>query len=274
MSKKQKRYYTLHLMSEDNAKPFILTFNHIVAKIVIGFFALIILFLFISVFKFFPKAMKYDKLKAENDILIQDRIKVTKILSDYNQIRQMDQYIRSSLGNDLNLPRSDSSITDSLFDFPTESVAGGGQSTKISFLDNIPIYPPVDGYITQGFATNHIFSSENHYGVDVVSIEGEPIRASASGVVVFSNWTPDLGNTIIIYHSDGYFTIYGHNQRNYVEAHQYVNRGEVIGFLGNTGKSRGPHLHFEIWKEGTPVNPQDMIYSYKHSDISIKNVER
>jgi len=274
VSKTGKRYFTIHLMSTGSKKPFTMTFNHHVAYLLFAFGVIVILFFFVGIFTFFPKAMQYDKIKAENDILIQDRIKVTKILSDYNQIRQMDQYIRSVLGSDLKIPESDSTAYDSMANTQMEAIQKPEEVARISFLDNIPIYPPVDGYITQGFLDNRVFSRDNHFGVDVVATEGEPIKASASGVVVLSNWTPDLGNTVIIYHSDGYFTIYGHNQRNYVESHQYVNRGDVIGFVGNTGKSKGPHLHFEIWKEGKPVNPQDMVYSYKLSDKSLKNVER
>jgi len=274
VSKPEKRYFTIHLMSTGSKKPFKMTFNHHIARLLFVFGVIVILFFFVGIFTFFPKALQYDKIKAENDILIQDRIKVTKILSDYNQIRQMDQYIRSVLGSDLKIPEGDSSAYDSTAITQLEATQKPEEVARISFLDNVPIYPPVDGYITQGFLVNRVFSGDNHFGVDVVATEGEPIKASASGVVVLSNWTPDLGNTVIIYHSGGYFTIYGHNQRNYVETHQYVNRGDVIGFVGNTGKSKGPHLHFEIWKEGKPVNPQDMVYSYKLSDKSLKNVER
>jgi len=274
MSKAGKRYFTFHLMSTDNKKPFKITFNHHIAHLIFAFGVIVILFFFVGIFTFFPKAIQYDKIKAENDILIQDRIKVTKILSDYNQIRQMDQYIRSVLGSDLKIPEGDSTVYDSMANTQMGVIQKPDEVARISFLDNIPIYPPVDGYITQGFLDNRVFNSDNHLGVDVVATEGEPIKASASGVVILSNWTPDLGNTVIIYHAGGYFTIYGHNQRNYVEPHQYVNRGDVNGFVGNTGKSKGPHLHFEIWKEGKPVNPQDMVYSYKLSDKSLKNVER
>jgi len=93
-------------------------------------------------------------------------------------------------------------------------------------------------------------------------------------VVVFANWTNDLGYTVILYHSNGYFTIYGHNQRNSVVEHQYITRGQVIGYLGNTGKSDGPHLHFEIWQEGNPIDPQTMIYSYRLADVSLKTEGR
>ena len=263
-----KRKYTLHLLSESRAKPIIWTFSHTTARLIIigslAFLALLIVTILITL----PKAIKYRQVTLENAQLVQDRLKVSQILSDYNEIRQMDQYIRSVLGTDLVLTPSDSvsgEAVNYLKNDPDQN-----RLVQISFLENIPIYSPVDGYITRGFIDDKVMTSENHYGVDVAATEGTPIKAAAAGVVVFSNWTYDLGYTVILYHSDGYFSIYGHNQRNSVVAHQYVKRGEVIGYLGNTGKSQGPHLHFEIWREGVPINPQELIYSYKKADISLK----
>jgi len=265
----KNKKYTLHLLSESREKPLILTFSNVTARaIIIGtaaFLALLIITILISL----PKAIKYRQITLENAQLVQDRLKVSQILSDYNQIRQMDQYIRSVLGTDLILPSGDSTshgASGFLKSNPDRS-----RFVQISFLENIPISPPLTGYITRGFIDDKVMTSENHYGVDVAAPEGTPIKAAAAGVVVFSNWTNDLGYTVILYHSNGYFSIYGHNQRNSVIEHQYVLRGEVIAYLGNTGKSEGPHLHLEIWREGNPIDPQDLIYSYKKADISLKN---
>lgn len=270
----KKNYYTLHILADNKEKPFIRTFSTTTTRIVISLLIVIIVSTIVTICLSLPKALKYNRVSAENEQLIQDRLIVTKILSDYNQIRQMDRYIRSVLGADLSLPSLDSLDFDSLFIPPGISNQLTSKSIEISYLENIPIYPPIDGYITQGFVNDHIFTEDNHYGVDVAASEGEPVKAAASGVVVFSNWTYHLGYMVIIYHANGYFTIYGHNQRNIVEEHQYVNRGEVIGYLGNTGISNGPHLHFEIWREGNPIDPQSMIYSYRRSDVSIKNIGR
>jgi murein DD-endopeptidase MepM/ murein hydrolase activator NlpD len=264
----KEKKYTLHLLSESREKPFIMTFSHRSARLAIISVAAFLALLIITILITLPKAVRYRKITLENAQLVQDRLKVSQILSDYNQIRQMDQYIRSVLGTDLILPSGDSagSAVNFLENNPTRS-----RFVQISFLENIPIYPPVTGYITRGFIDDKVMTSENHYGVDIAAAEGTPIRAAAAGVVVFSNWTYDFGNTVILYHSNGYFSIYGHNQRNSVFEHQYVSRGQVIGYLGNTGKSEGPHLHLEIWREGTPIDPQDLIYSYKKTDISLKN---
>lgn len=259
--------YTLHLLSNQRDKPFILTFSRQKANLVIGAAIGIIVILLLIIMVTLPRAIQYRLVKSENERLVADRLKVAEILQDYNQIRQMDKYIRSVLGSDLILPADTAaSAQGTLAPNPTNK-----RFIEISFLENIPIYPPVDGYITRGFTSDKVMTDENHFGVDIAAAEGTPIRASASGVVVFANWTNYLGYTIIIYHSNGYFTLYGHNQRNIAVEHQYVNRGDVIGFLGNTGKSAGSHLHFEIWREGTPIDPQQMIYSYKRADVSLKN---
>lgn len=266
-----KVFYTLHLISNRQTSPKKLTFSRTVARICLVIILLVIIVGTAGAIILIPKALHYNEMVRENRELIKDRILVTRILSDYNKIRQMDRYIRSVLGADLNIPSLDSLELDSLFIPPGTVNRIPEETIEISYLDNIPIYPPVDGYITQGFVDDHLLTADNHYGVDIAAAEGEPIRASASGVVVFSNWTHDLGYTIIMYHSEGYFTIYGHNQRNIIKEHQYVNRGDIIAFVGNTGVSQGPHLHFEIWREGKPIDPQTMVYTYRHSDISVKN---
>ena len=266
---KNKRY-TLHLVPETGEKPKTFTFKTRTFRIIVALIALLIVAITVGFYILIPKALDHDRIYAENKILIQDRLRVTRILSDYNQIRQMDHYIRSVLGPDLSLASLDSLEMDSLF-IPAGVINHrGDQSIEISYLDNIPIYPPVEGYITQGFVNDHPFTDDNHYGVDIAAPEGDPILASASGVVIFSNWTNRFGYIVILYHSGGYFTIYAHNLRNIVDAHQYVSRGDVIAYVGDTGISEGPHLHFEIWRDGNPIDPQSIIYSYRHSDVSVR----
>ena len=92
--------------------------------------------------------------------------------------------------------------------------------------------------------------------------------AAASGVVVFSGWTYDYGNMIIIYHGDDYFTHYGHNKKNLKKQLDIVDRGDIIGLVGTLGISSGPHLHFEIWREFKPVDPLLYFPEYSHSNLT------
>ena len=95
-----------------------------------------------------------------------------------------------------------------------------------------------------------------HRGVDIAAPAGTPIRATAGGTVKFVGVKPGYGNVVIIDHGDGkYETVYAHNSQNIVNVGDRVQPGQVIGYVGSTGKATGPHLHYEVRKNGEPVDP-------------------
>lgn len=98
-----------------------------------------------------------------------------------------------------------------------------------------------------------------HHGLDFAGKEGDPVHAVAAGVVVRSDHERGYGNVVEIRHTDGYATIYGHNEKNLVSEGEVVNKGQVIALLGNTGRSTGPHVHFEVRRQGWPVDPKRYI---------------
>lgn len=98
-----------------------------------------------------------------------------------------------------------------------------------------------------------------HLGVDFGARRGTPILAAADGKVIFSGWMGGYGNVIKIKHSDGYVTLYAHQSRRKAKVGQRVKKGQVIGFVGSTGRSTGPHLHFGLYKNGRPINPMSMV---------------
>jgi murein DD-endopeptidase MepM/ murein hydrolase activator NlpD len=117
---------------------------------------------------------------------------------------------------------------------------------------------PVSGDITSGYGERRDpFSGEMHFhsGLDISSSPGNPIRATADGVVSHSGCTQNSGFVIALEHGHGYSTFYAHNKRNNVRVGQRVKAGDVIGYVGSTGKSTGPHVHYEVWKDGKNVNP-------------------
>ena len=89
-------------------------------------------------------------------------------------------------------------------------------------------------------------------------------------MVVFSGIEPETGNTIIINHDFGFYTVYGHNDTNLVSERELVKSGQIIAKVGDTGKSDGPQLHFEIWKNNKILDPRDLIKEYKKKDVSIR----
>ena len=113
------------------------------------------------------------------------------------------------------------------------------------------------GYRTSPFGGHR----EYHPGVDIAGVEGTPVYAIASGVVKYARAFRNYGNTVEVDHGNGYSTRYAHNQINLVSEGQVVKQGEVIALLGNTGRSTGPHLHFEVLKNNRQINPRKYLFS-------------
>lgn len=116
-------------------------------------------------------------------------------------------------------------------------------------------FSPVKGMVTHSFSM-----AEAHYGADVAAKENEFIKATLDGTVVFAGWTANDGYVIQLQHSNNLVSVYKHNSDLTKRVGDHVKAGEPIAIIGNTGESSsGTHLHFELWYNGTPVNPQDYI---------------
>ena len=107
-----------------------------------------------------------------------------------------------------------------------------------------------------------------HYGLDIAQPTGEPIFAAFDGVVRISKDNKSYGKLVIIHHANGLETYYAHMSRRDVVAGQHVKSGDTIGLCGNTGRSRGSHLHFEIRYMGNAINPENVIDCSTHDLIS------
>ena len=135
-------------------------------------------------------------------------------------------------------------------------------SQQRSLLSSIPSMAPVEGWITSGFGSRvspFTGDTSQHLGLDIAAPAGTPIRAPADGVIIFSGSKEGYGNFIMIAHGYGVVTRYGHNAQNMVQPGQRVNRGEQIGTVGATGRTTGPHLHYEIHVNGLNEDPQKFI---------------
>ncbi len=121
---------------------------------------------------------------------------------------------------------------------------------------------PASGDITSRYGKRtDPFSGEIvfHSGIDISCNSGSPIQATADGVVSYSGWTKESGFVVVLEHGCGFSTVYAHNKTNKVKLGQKVMRGDVIGYVGSTGKSTGPHIHYEVWKDGKNVNAEQYL---------------
>jgi len=115
---------------------------------------------------------------------------------------------------------------------------------------------PVEGWISSPYGPRR---GGFHYGLDIAVSTGTPIRAMASGWVNFAGWRGGYGRTIIIDHGDGWETLYGHASRLNVAEGEEVYQGQIIARVGETGNATGPHLHLEIIKDGSKLNPKTQL---------------
>ncbi len=116
-------------------------------------------------------------------------------------------------------------------------------------------FPPIKGVVVAVFEPQ-----TNHFGVDIVAIENEPVKAIADGTVIISSWTIESGYIIGVQHSNELVSFYKHNSVLLKSVGEVVRGGEIISIIGNTGElTTGQHLHFELWYKGNPLNPQEFI---------------
>lgn len=214
------------------------------------------------------RAWQYSSLESENARLQLENRRIIRVAREVDQSRQILAQIVRTLGGHLELGRSiDSDTSLSLGNAYSEShlsesaeglLEGESYIAGISSYE-MPTLMPVDGFISQKFFEDFLFSERSHRGIDIAAKNGAPIKTAASGRVVFSDWTPNMGNCMLIAHRNGYITLYGHNSVNLKKESQEVRRGEVIALLGTSGHSSAPHLHFGIWKDGVPVDPLEFV---------------
>jgi murein DD-endopeptidase MepM/ murein hydrolase activator NlpD len=126
-------------------------------------------------------------------------------------------------------------------------------SRSMSHAPSRQLIKPLNGRITSDFGSR--LSGRRHMGIDIAARSGQPIISAADGTVRFSGWRSGYGNTIIVQHAQGLKTLYAHNSRNLVRKGEKVRQGQVIALVGSTGRSTGPHLHFEVRNGSGPQNP-------------------
>ncbi len=131
-------------------------------------------------------------------------------------------------------------------------------SETIIQVEPISLIKPSDGFISRKYD-----AGRGHMGIDIVVKEGTPVYASAGGLIIFSDYTPNFGYVVIFSHSNNYITTYKHCSSVLKRERDIVEQGELIALSGNSGtRSSGPHLHFEIWRDGQAIDPETVLLNY------------
>jgi len=129
-------------------------------------------------------------------------------------------------------------------------------STKVeSNISRMHFFTPVKGMVTDKYNAN-----QGHYGIDIVAQPNEVVKATLDGTVTLATWTLETGNVIQIQHVNNIISVYKHNANLLQREGSQVKAGDAIAIVGNSGElTTGPHLHFELWYNGKPINPEDFI---------------
>ncbi len=122
---------------------------------------------------------------------------------------------------------------------------------------------PLHGKVSSGYGfRKDPFTGDTrfHHGLDIAALEGSPVHPASGGKVIFSGEKQGYGNIVEIMHGNGYVTRYAHNMENIVKQGDMVNTSDLIAYVGSTGRSTGPHLHFEVIKDGVSIDPRTLPY--------------
>jgi murein DD-endopeptidase MepM/ murein hydrolase activator NlpD len=202
----------------------------------------------------FLKSDSIQVVLAENSLYI-DNI---KHIIQGNPIAFDDKYIVDSTVNytDIkNEPIGEDSVLRNMIETEEKynlfKTAGSTPGNISSFIFLKPL---------KGTITNRFNIKKKHFGIDVVAPKNEAIKATLDGTVIFAEWTVETGYVIQLQHADNIVSIYKHNSVLHKEVGDHVKAGEVVAIVGNSGElSTGPHLHFELWYNGIPINPEDYM---------------
>jgi len=252
--KHKRKYLNILLIPDAESSPKNIKIRYSLLTVLMVLLIIIFVGLLISIFTYgqlVEKAYENISLKQENEQMQKQLQKINDLSDELNNLKSYGRKVQNSLTGFVKISEN----TDDLSAISEQEALA--KQSMLSVFTSIPIKAPLIGFISQEFRT------PLHNGIDIVASEGTVVVASASGIVLYSGWTTDGGNTIIIGHSYGYYSYYKHNLRNLVFNNQKVEQGQPIAYLGNSGqKSFGPHLHFEIWKDGKPINPRDMVLEF------------
>lgn len=201
---------------------------------------------------FASQAARVPGLRADIERLEAEQERVTVLADALRRLEAQYAQMREMLG--ANRPRESGSIW-----LPP---ATGGAREEAEPPDSVTASIPSDWpLIERGFVTREHLGRipGEHRGIDIAVAEGSYVRAAGSGLVVQAGEDRIYGRFIRIRHAEGYESVYGHASELFVTANDAVERHEVIALSGNTGTSTAPHLHFEIWRNGEPIDPRTLV---------------
>ncbi|MDR0304957.1 MAG: M23 family metallopeptidase [Chitinispirillales bacterium] len=191
----------------------------------------------------------YEEIKVKNDSLVLHSRQIDTLRISIAKANRLFEYFKmiSSFDGKNDLPAINNYMKD------TVTISQKPIAVVQKEFKEIPQIRPVTGVISK------TFSKSEHEGIDFVSALRSPIRATADGIVKKVYFSDDLGNVVILKHSNDYESLYAHCQEIIVKEGENVVQGETIAFVGNSGNSKGAHLHYEVRKNDKTIDPEQLF---------------
>lgn len=270
----RERITTVFLVSNDSAetKFYTVPTKHVekfktylkISSSVLGFLllSLISLIVFLKVANNEISKLNNNVISLKNDLKLLDSLEIKKKVGDIdNNIKDINKYLiergvfkTENAGGPEDNANPDLRVYEFYFD-KTEQI--------LKAIKNVPIGHPLIGEHKSlfGYRSNPFGgrSTEFHKGLDIKGETGDPVKCTASGTVTMAEYDGGYGNSVVINHHNGLTTKFGHMSRLNVKAGDEVNAGDVIGFVGSTGRSTGPHLHYEVKYKEDYLNPENFL---------------
>ncbi|MFO7891468.1 MAG: M23 family metallopeptidase [bacterium] len=289
----RKRIFSIIYVPDQDREPKSFSLSYTSGRVLLIFLGILSIYIIMGGVGFYRlhKVGKTNKvLSEENEILRLENKKIEKIAEEFKRIRLMEEKINKAFGQSLGLGGQGEDWWDGTEEQPGNILSENNDPLELTgepgeeqrFQNNLyfirteegdyynpeylPTMLPVEGFLTTHFQKGGWFTGHEHLGIDIAAEKGSVIRASGSGVVILANWTHGFGNVVIINHGNGLYTYYAHAMQLLVSQGQRVKRGHPIALLGSSGISSAPHLHFEIWKNGKPLDPEKYLYAVQSKE--------
>jgi murein DD-endopeptidase MepM/ murein hydrolase activator NlpD len=280
-----KKYIDFLIVPEGNSKSFKFKLSYFTTWLIVGMVSAVLIFAII--FSLVHGELVYRILARKS--LVQENEKLKRYNARVVELEKELREYKNFVGKVANLAgvKYEGGSTKQLAYFPEKTEVDnkeaitqskGEENKRVSFeeegslsamanpiqvnldsLKHIPMGAPIEGWITKEFSVNNPKSGGEHPGVDFATKIGAKVRTTADGKVISASWDDMYGNVVVIDHGNGYITYYGHNLKILVKVGDNVHRGDVVALSGSSGRSSAPHLHYEIKKDGVPIDPKDFL---------------
>jgi murein DD-endopeptidase MepM/ murein hydrolase activator NlpD len=269
---KQKREISILFLSHHGPRKFALKLSEgAFYAVLMGIAAFLVIFGFLF-FSYGDLYLRTVRLTRRNVQLEAEHSRVVALENEVRAMRELDRKVRMMLGEETKPPPLDLSASGSETRTagPGSDIAGAEDAEfsgpEIAALFNqqeirrrsLPSIWPVQGWVTQEFRGS-LGARSGHGGVDIAAPQGAPVVAAADGIVTFADWDEIYGNLVTLDHGLGFQTRYGHNSQVIAREGQTVKRGDILAFVGSTGRSTAPHLHYEVLRDGLSVDPRTYV---------------